>query len=125
MAAVDKSGFLAQALRRVRLSWQSIAGSEYAAAVPDVRPDLPGDDLERIRAQMRACLDGRGGEVSARARAAALGRSYLTLDGAGRERFLRVLADDFDVVDADVDAAVASLRSANCAAPWKPPESNC
>ncbi len=41
---------------------------------------------------MQACLEGRGGEVTARARAAALGQAYLALDATGRERFLRLLA---------------------------------
>ena len=35
------------------------------------------DDTDRLRQQMLSCLDGRGGEVTARARAADLGRTYL------------------------------------------------
>ncbi len=58
------------------------------------------------------CLDGHGGEVTARARAAALGRSYLALNGAGRERFLRLLADEFDVDRDAVDAGCAAVASA-------------
>ena len=38
---------------------------------------------ETLEAQMRACLDGRGGEVSARNRAAKLAQTYLGLDEAG------------------------------------------
>jgi malonyl-CoA decarboxylase len=45
---------------------------------------------------MLNCLDGRGGEVTARAGAAELGRSYLALNATGRERFLRLLAEEFD-----------------------------
>jgi malonyl-CoA decarboxylase len=112
MKSQDKSGFFKQTVRRLRVSWQSIAGAEYDASAASVRPHLPGDDLERLRRQMRACLDVRGGEVSARARAAALGRAYLALDAAGRQRFLRVLAEDFDVVEDDVDAAVEALAQA-------------
>ena len=108
----DKSGFFKQAVRRLRTSWQSIAGSEYDASAASMRPHLPGDDIERLRKQMRACLDVRGGEVSARARAAALGRAYLALDEAGRQRFLSVLAEDFDVVESDVDASVEALEQA-------------
>ena len=58
---------------------------------------------------MRDCLDARGGEVSARARAAALGEAYLALDANGRERFLRILAEDFDVVEADVEASIRAM----------------
>ena len=38
---------------------------------------------------MRACLNGRGGEVSARNRAAKLAQAYLALDAEGRLDFLR------------------------------------
>ena len=74
-----------------------IAGSTYDAEAASTRPDLPDEDAERLREQMRAGLGTRGGEVSARARAAALGGVYLALDASGRERFLHVLAEDFDV----------------------------
>ena len=43
-------------------------------------PDLPDGDSERLRKQLVQCLNGRGGEVSARARAVELGRTYLALN---------------------------------------------
>ena len=61
---------------------------------------------------MRACLEGRGGEVTARARATALGRAYLSLEEAGRLRFLKMLAEEFDVDRDAVDAAAAALTTA-------------
>ena len=97
MVEKTKVGFLDRTLRNLRNAWQTIAGSEYDAEAASVRPHLPDDDVRRLREQMRACLETRGGEVSARARAAALGRAYLNLDETGRQRFLRVLAEDFDV----------------------------
>jgi malonyl-CoA decarboxylase len=72
--------------RRVRGVWQDIATSA-----------LPDSDLARLRERMQACLEARGGEVSARARAAGLGRTYLGLDRAGRVRFLKLLASEFDI----------------------------
>ncbi len=108
----DRGNLLRQALRTLRLRWEVIAGAEYDASAASTRPDLPDDDVERLREQMRACLEGRGGEVSARARAAALGQAYLALDASGRERFLRVLAEDFDVASDRLDAAVAGLQAA-------------
>jgi malonyl-CoA decarboxylase len=112
-ARVEEGNRLRQALRTLRYHWQNIAGSEYDAAAASTRPDLPQDDLERLRKQMRTCLEGRGGEVSARARAAALGQAYLALDAIGREKFLRILANDFDIVEADVDAAIEAMRAAS------------
>ncbi len=61
---------------------------------------------------MLSCLDGRGGEVTARARAADLGRTYLLLDAGGRERFLRLLADEFDVDHDEIDRCCAALAQA-------------
>ena len=70
-------------------------------------------DVRRLREQMQACLEGRGGEVSARARAAALGRTYLGLDELGRERFLRILAGSFDADRGTVDSAIAAVTESD------------
>ncbi|MFQ5618098.1 MAG: malonyl-CoA decarboxylase [Rhodospirillales bacterium] len=107
------TSFLDRTLRNLRKAWQGIAGSAYDATAASMAPDLPDVDADRLRAQMHACLETRGGEVSARARAAALGRAYLALEAIGRERFLRILAEDFDVDSGNVDAAVEALRRAD------------
>ena len=80
------------------------------------RPDLPEDDVARLRQQMLSCLDGRGGEVTARARAAELGRTYLALNPGGRERFLRLLASEFDTDHDAVDRCCAELAAVNTTA---------
>jgi malonyl-CoA decarboxylase len=108
----DSGSLIRQALRTLRYRWQNIAGAKYDVEAASTRPDLPEDDLDRLHLQMRECLSARGGEVSARARAAALGEAYLALDGRGRARFLRLLADEFDVVEGDVDAAIEQFHAA-------------
>ncbi|MDH3670765.1 MAG: malonyl-CoA decarboxylase [Gammaproteobacteria bacterium] len=85
-------------LVNLKSAWRAISQSARAGETPSLQPDLPDDDADVLRAQMRACLLARGGEVSARARAAALGQSYLGLNEHGRKRFLQILAQDF-VVD--------------------------
>ena len=77
MSDVAAPGLLDRAIRRITNVWR-----EMAAGVED----------ESIAAQMRACLEGRGGEVSARNRAAKLAETYQGLDEAGRKDFLRALA---------------------------------
>ena len=104
--------FLDRALDNLRAAWQSIAGSGEDVDISGLRPDLPDDDAQRLKKQMLACLAGRGGEVSARTRAAALGHAYLALDAIGRDRFLRLLAGEFDVDRAQVDAAIEAVKSA-------------
>ncbi|MDX9859815.1 MAG: malonyl-CoA decarboxylase [Rhodospirillales bacterium] len=110
MVEATKAGFLDRTLRNLRNAWQSIAGSEYGAETASMRPHLPDDDIPRLREQMLACLAARGGEVSARARAAALGRAYLNLDETGRRRFLAILAQEFDVDRPAVDAAITAVQ---------------
>ena len=61
---------------------------------------------------MRACLAGRGGEVSARNRAAKLAETYQELDEAGRTDFLRTLAS----FDSDADAVAHAYAEVQAAA---------
>ncbi|CAA7617230.1 Malonyl-CoA decarboxylase [Magnetospirillum sp. LM-5] len=96
--------------------WLDVAGSAKGGETLHFAHDLSGDDPERLAAQMRACLDAKGGEVSARARASALGREYLALSADGRRRFLQVMADRFGPDRARVDAAIATLAAAEDAA---------
>lgn len=58
-------------------------------------PVLGVRELNRIREQLTECAERVGGEVSARARAARLGETYLKLGDAGRREFLRLLAVEF------------------------------
>ena len=66
--------------------------------------------------EMRECLQGRGGEVSARARAAALGQCYLSLNDTGRKRFLELLAIEFAVDRKELYAAVQEIHEIDNAA---------
>jgi malonyl-CoA decarboxylase len=90
-------GVFDRTLTNLRSAWREIAGSARGALTGTPRPDLSADDASRLHQQMLRCLDGRGGGVTARARAADLGRTYLSLEPPGRERFLQLLAREFDV----------------------------
>jgi len=109
---IAKASLLERAFSNLRTAWQGISGSAYDEAAASLQPDLPDEDAKRLAEQMHACLETRGGEVSARARAAALGRAYMALNNTGRERFLKVMATDFDVEREKVDAAIDMVRSA-------------
>lgn len=62
---------------------------------------------------MRDCLAWRGGEVSARSRAVALGEAYLALNPTGRERFLELLARDFDIDGRALNDSMKQALAAN------------
>ncbi|MGH6976486.1 MAG: malonyl-CoA decarboxylase domain-containing protein, partial [Stellaceae bacterium] len=108
----ERVSLLDRTLNSLRGAWRDIAASARDALSNQPRPELSREDAERLRVQLRDCLEGKGGEVSARARAAGLGRTYLALNAIGRERFLRLLAVEFDIDHAEVGRISAQLRSA-------------
>jgi malonyl-CoA decarboxylase len=105
-------GVFDRTLTNLRLAWREIAESARGVLGGAARAELSGDDIGRLHQRMLDCLDGRGGEVSARARAADLGRTYLALDAQGREQFLQLLAREFDVDRKEVDRHCAALIEA-------------
>jgi malonyl-CoA decarboxylase len=99
-------------LRSLRGAWRDIAAQARGVLGGAPRPELSRDDVEKLRQQLRASLLVRGGAVSARARTAELGRTYLALNQTGRERFLKLLAEEFDIDHAVVAAVVERLAQA-------------
>ena len=112
MNAGSGSGFLKGRLQSVYRRWQAIAGAEYDAGMASVRPGLPAEDRPLALAQMEACLEAQGGEILARARAAALGQAYLALDATGRRNFLRLMATEFDLDTREIQEALDSFLAA-------------
>jgi malonyl-CoA decarboxylase len=99
MSEAISNGLLDRAIKRIAGVWRDMASS------------VVGEPDETLEAQMRACLAGRGGEVSARNRAAKLAQTYLTQDEAGRIDFLRTLAG----FDSDPDAVATSYAKVKAA----------
>jgi malonyl-CoA decarboxylase len=97
-------------LKTLRGLWRDIAQSLGGSSKID--PELPADDAALLRKQVQECLEGRGGEVSARARAANLGRSYLELSGVGRKNFLKILGEEFGADQTRIDSAMADVAAA-------------
>ncbi len=93
-------------------TWKELKGTARAALGSDYHPDLPREEQERLRRQIRECVHGKGGEVAARARAVELGTDYLDLSAKGKERFLSILANDFGVDYDHVYSTMDALRSA-------------
>ena len=100
MSDAAAPGLFDRAIRSITNVWRDMAAS------------VGRDEDEGIAAQMRACLAGRGGEVSARNRAAKLAQTYLGLDVAGRTDFLRTLAT-FDSDSEAVAKAYAAVGEAH------------
>ena len=94
------SGLFDRAIRRITTVWRDMAAG------------VAREDDDSIEAQMNACLAGRGGEVSARNRAAKLAETYLRLDEAGQRQFLSTLAG----FDADPVAVAQGFEAVQTAA---------
>ena len=101
---------LDRTMRSFRMAWR-LAGGRSGPLRDNVSADL-GNGLPDVRAQIDACLEGRGGEVSARARAAELGETYLVLNRDGRHRFLSLLANEYDVDASAVELAIVERAGA-------------
>ena len=72
--------FLDRTLDNLRSAWRELRDSTVARGLGF---DENENRKERWRNQIEACLARRGGAVSARARAAALGHDFLRLDEVG------------------------------------------
>ena len=107
---VEPTSFLDRTINNLRDGWRAIAGTSYDLSTAMARPNLPDSDLSTLRTQMLACLNNKGGEVSARAEAAKLGQVYLALDEKGRRRFLSVMAQEFDTDQVKIDAAIDAVQ---------------
>ena len=94
MSDAASTNLLDRAIRRITTAWRDMAAS------------VAGEADETLETRMRACLHGRGGEVSARNRAASLAQTYQSLDEGGRRDFLITLAG----FDSDPDAVAASYE---------------
>src|SRR5262249_33241482 len=106
-------GVFDRILTNLRSAWRELAESARGVLAGSPRTESSADAADQLRQQMLSCLDGRGGEVTARARAADLGRTYLSLDANGRERFLQLLAGEFDVDRHEIDRCCNALINAS------------
>ncbi len=104
--------FLDRTLGNLLQTVRGVTGGGNRQISGTLKPGLPDADLARLRAQLDACLERRGGEVSSRLRAIDLARAYLSLDATGRERFLRLLAQEYDTDASRVHTAISSLTQA-------------
>src|SRR5213082_2964483 len=105
--ALPFSNTAGRTLERLRHAFVETARGAREAVGAPLRPDLPDDDLPRLRNRIDACLEGKGGEIAGRARAAELGQAYLSLSPAGRKKFLLTLAHDYGLPR---DAALAEVE---------------
>lgn len=102
---------LLEKIKSWRFPWRDIVQSSSVGQLPELSANLPDDQLNQVRKQINACLQAKGGEVSARSRAAALGQAYLDLNEEGRIRFLRLLANEYGTDRKAVEGAIEAFQN--------------
>ena len=111
MADEQQLTLVERTLSNLASAWRDVAeGASRSLGLTPSHP--PMHDEKALRALMQECLEARGGEVSARMRAAELGRAYLEQDREGRQRFLLLLAQAFGVEAAAVGDGIAAYQAA-------------
>lgn len=61
----------------------------------ELSPYLHENEIEPLTEKITACLESRGGQASARVRAAELGNAYVGMNDEGRCKYLQLLVDKF------------------------------
>jgi malonyl-CoA decarboxylase len=107
-----RPSFVSRTFGRWRQALWDIAAGARLPFLSGSEPDLPEEQADRLRSQMRECLEARGGEVLARAQAANIATAYLALSRTGKARFFEILAREFGVERAEVDRAIAGYEAA-------------
>ena len=104
------STFFDRTLSNIRIAWRGIASLRKDSDALQFGEDLPESEHSLLLEKIEECLIGKGGEVSARSRAAALGEMYLGLSEQGKQQFLQILAQKFDIDHGEIKALSDELR---------------
>ena len=112
MAEAQRETFFERALGNLAHAWRDVAAGA-ARSVGLSAEGAAARDARAFERLMTECLEARGGEVSARLRAAELGRTYLELDSDGKRTFLEVLAQRFAVDDSAVERGIGAYQTAH------------
>ncbi|HYC64403.1 MAG TPA: malonyl-CoA decarboxylase family protein [Reyranellaceae bacterium] len=105
------AGALQSTFDRLRNAFVETARGAREAIGAPLRPELPDDDIPRLKSRIDAVLEGTGGETARRARAAELGQAYLAMAPEGRKKFLLTLAHDYGLTREVALAAVDKWRA--------------
>ena len=91
-------------------AWKGVS-VQFSGKRLELSSYLHVDEHEPLRAKIADCLEGKGGEVSARSRAAELGKAYLGLNDEGRHKYLQLLINEFGIDHDKVRTAAEALFS--------------
>lgn len=110
MTAQDSS-ILTKTLQRIMPLWRESSLGRRAKDTLELSPDLNQKDEQELKHWIEACLASEGGEVAARSKAAALGRSFMSLNETGRMRFLKLLSENYGADENQINRMILRWQS--------------
>jgi malonyl-CoA decarboxylase len=91
-------------------AWEKLKGLTRRVVTGKISPDLSGGDEERIKKKISRCIYAKGGQIYGRSRAVELGKIYLNLSKKGREKFMIILAREFDVDNQKINELIQKFQ---------------
>jgi len=91
-------------------AWKGLS-NPFVGKRLELSPYLHENEKEPLSTKITACLESRGGQVSARARAAELGNAYVGMNDEGRLKYLQLLVGTFGTNHADIRLTAEALFS--------------
>jgi malonyl-CoA decarboxylase len=98
-------------MNEILKAWEKIKGVTWRVVTGKINPDLSGGDEERIKKKIFECVFAKGGQIFSRSRAVELGVIYLDLSKKGREKFMKILARDFDIDHQEVNKIIQEFQN--------------
>ena len=103
----DEGSLFNRSISRLKELWQSFPmANADNETLQLANQDLEGESLDVLRKEMQYCLNKSVGEMATRKQAVLIAQQYLDLTDLGKERFLTLLAEDFDLDYEQVKATI-------------------
>ncbi|MGD2090103.1 MAG: malonyl-CoA decarboxylase [Candidatus Aminicenantes bacterium] len=97
-------------MSKILKAWEKVKGLTRRAVTGKISPDLSGGDEDRIKKKISKCVFAKGGQISYRSRAIELGEIYLNLSKKGREKFMKLLAREFDIDKQKINESIQKFQ---------------
>ena len=101
------TGISRRTINNIIAIWQ-----ESSNAFPVISPDISEDEKSVVIQLISDCIKEEGGDISRKAKVVHLAMIYINLNNSGKEKFLKILAHDFDVDILSLDKIIHNLQKA-------------
>ena len=106
-----ESSILEKTILKLLPLWRDSSEGRRSRDQLELSEDLTAADEQVLKQWIDACLSDEGGEVAARAKAAALGNGFLSLSDKGRMRFLKLLSEHYGTNEQQLSELIQQWQS--------------